>query len=112
MATSVKVCEAKQAIEDGAAELDMVISLGEAKAGHWDEVAKDIAAVISAAGKVPVKVILETAVLSPAEIVEVSLIAVEAGAAFVKTSSGFHGGGGAMEPAVRLMRRTVGRRSA
>lgn len=108
MATSVKADETRQAIADGAVEVDMVISLGDAKAARWDEVAKDIAAVITAAGKVPVKVILETALLSPGEIVEVSLIAVEAGAAFVKTSSGFHGAGGAMEPAVRLMRRTVG----
>ena len=108
MATSVKADEARQAIADGAAELDMVMSLGEAKAGHWDLVGKDIAAVIAAAGTVPVKVILETALLNPPEIVQASLVAMEAGAAFVKTSSGFHGAGGAMEQAVRLMRRTVG----
>ena len=65
MATSVKADEARQAVADGAAELDMVMSLGEARAGHWDLVAKDIAAVIAAAGKVPVKVILETALLAP-----------------------------------------------
>ncbi len=65
MASSVKADEARQAIADGAVELDMVMSLGEAKAGHWDLVAKDIAAVIAAAGKVPVKVILETALLGP-----------------------------------------------
>ena len=108
MASKVKADEARQAIADGAVELDMVMSLGEAKAGHWDLVAKDVEAVIAAAGKVPVKVILETALLSPEEIVQASLMAVDAGAAFVKTSSGFHGAGGAMEPAVRLMRRTVG----
>ena len=108
MATSVKVDEARQAVADGAAELDMVMSLGEARAGHWDLVAKDIAAVIAAAGNVPVKVILETAVLAPADVVQASLVAMDTGAAFVKTSSGFHGAGGAQEPAVRLMRRTVG----
>lgn len=108
MATSVKADEAKQAIADGAVEIDMVMSLGEARAGHWDLVAKDIGAVITAAGKVPVKVILETALMGPAEIVQASLVAMDAGAAFVKTSSGFHGAGGAMENAVRLMRRTVG----
>jgi deoxyribose-phosphate aldolase len=108
MATSVKADEARQAVADGATELDMVMSLGEAKAGHWDLVAGDIAAVIAAAGKLPVKVILETALLSPADIVQASLVAMETGAAFVKTSSGFHGAGGAMEDAVRLMRRTVG----
>ncbi len=108
MATSVKADEARQALADGAAELDMVMSLGEARAGHWDVVAKDIAAVIAVAGTVPVKVILETAVLSPADIVQASLVAMDTGAAFVKTSSGFHGAGGAMENAVRLMRRAAG----
>jgi deoxyribose-phosphate aldolase len=108
MATSVKADEARQALADGAAELDMVMSLGEARAGHWDVVAKDIAAVIAVAGTAPVKVILETAVLSPADIVQASLVAMDTGAAFVKTSSGFHGAGGAMENAVRLMRRAVG----
>ena len=108
MATSVKADEARQALADGAAELDMVMSLGEAKAGHWDLVAKDIAAVIAAAGNLPVKVILETALLAPAEVVQASLVVIGTGAAFVKTSSGFHGAGGAMENAVRLMRRTVG----
>ena len=77
MATSVKADEARQAVADGATELDMVMSLGEAKAGHWDLVAKDIAAVIAAAGKVPVKVILETALLAPAEIVQASLVAMD-----------------------------------
>lgn len=108
MATSVKADEARQAVADGATELDMVMSLGDAKAGHWDLVAKDIAAVVAAAGKVPVKAILETAVLAPADIVQASLVAMDSGVAFVKTSSGFHGGGGATEPAVRLMRRSVG----
>jgi deoxyribose-phosphate aldolase len=108
MATSVKADEARTAIADGAGELDVVISLGEARAGHWDQVAKDIAAVIAAAGTVPVKVILETALLSPADIVQATFMAMDAGAAFVKTSSGFHGAGGAMENAVRLMRRTAG----
>ena len=110
MATSVKADEAREAIADGATELDMVMSLGEAKAGHWDLVAKDIAEVIVAAGKLPVKVILETGLLAPADIVQASLVAMDAGAAFVKSSSGFHGGGGATEPAVRLMRRSVGTR--
>ncbi len=108
MATAAKADEARLAMADGAAELDMVMSLGEARAGHWDLVAKDIAAVITEAGKVPVKVILETALLSPEDIVQASLVAMDAGAAFVKTSSGFHGAGGATEPAVRLMRRAVG----
>ncbi len=59
--TAIKVEEARRAVGDGADELDMVMSIGEAKAGDWEEVAKDIAAVIAGAGKVPVKVILESA---------------------------------------------------
>ena len=108
MTTAIKAAEAVQAVSDGAGEVDMVMSLGDARAGDWDAVSKDMKMVIGAVGKVPVKVILETALLSPSDIVEASLIAMDAGAAFVKTSSGFHGGGGATEPAVRLMRRTVG----
>ncbi len=111
MVSAVKVDEARSAIGDGADELDMVMNIGEAKAGDWDEVAKDIAAVISGSGNVPVKVILETALLTPAEIVQACLVALDAGAQFVKTSSGFHGAGGATEPVVRLMRRTVGTRA-
>jgi deoxyribose-phosphate aldolase len=110
MATPVKADEVRQAVADGATDFDMVMSLGEAKAGHWDLVAQDIAAVIAAAGTLPVKVILETTLLAPAEIVQASLVAMDAGAAFVKTSSGFQGGGGATEPVVRLMRRSVGDR--
>jgi deoxyribose-phosphate aldolase len=111
MVSTIKVEEARRAIGDGADELDMVMSIGEAKAGNWDEVAKDIAAVIAGAGRIPVKVILETALLTPAEIVQACLVAIDVGAQFVKTSSGFHGAGGATEPVVRLMRRTVGTRA-
>jgi deoxyribose-phosphate aldolase len=108
MATPAKAFEAWQAVHDGAEELDMVMALGRAKAGEWDAVHDDIAAVVEAASGVPVKVILETILLEPLEIVEACLVAVEAGAEFVKTSTGFYPAGGAREAAVRLMRRAVG----
>ncbi|MFL5507588.1 MAG: deoxyribose-phosphate aldolase [Gemmatimonadales bacterium] len=108
MATAAKAFEAWQAVHDGADELDMVMSLGRAKAGEWDAVQDDIAAVVEAGAGTPVKVILETILLEPLEIVEACLVAIEAGAEFVKTSTGFHPAGGAREAAVRLMRRAVG----
>jgi deoxyribose-phosphate aldolase len=108
MATAAKAFEAWQAVHDGAGELDMVMALGRAKAGEWDAVRDDIAAVVEAASGVSVKVILETGLLEPLEIVKACLMAVEAGAQFVKTSTGFHAAGGATEAAVRLMRRAVG----
>ena len=107
MATKVKAFEARQAVEDGAQELDMVMAIGRAKSGEWDAVRDDVAAVVQAAGDVPVKVIIETIVLEPLEIVEACLVAIEAGARFVKTSTGFYMAGGARESAVWLMRRTV-----
>lgn len=108
MATKAKVFEARQAVEDGAQELDMVMAIGRAKSGDWDAVRDDAATVVQAAGDVPVKVIIETIVLEPLEIVEACLVAIEAGARFVKTSTGFYMAGGARESAVWLMRRAVG----
>ena len=109
MATRVKAFEARAAVEDGAQELDMVIALGRAKAGEWDAVRDDIAAVVDAAGTaVPVKAIVETILLEPLELVEACLAAKEAGARFVKTSTGFFPAGGARESSVWLMRRAVG----
>ena len=107
-APAAKACEAHRAVADGAAELDMVIALGHAKAGEWRAVEDDIRAVVGAAGSAPVKAILETAALTPAEIASACRAAVAAGAAFVKTSTGFHPSGGASVAAVRLMRETVG----
>lgn len=105
--TTVKVTESHQAIGDGATELDMVLQLGRLRSGLIDEVEADIAAVVGVAPSVPVKVILETALLTPAEIVAGCLAAERAGAAFVKTSTGF-AGRGASEDDIRLMRQTVG----
>ena len=103
----VKRAEAHRALLDGASELDMVMAIGRFKAGDLDYVREDIAAVVQAAPGRLVKVILETALLEPQEIALGCRIAREAGASFVKTSTGFSPGGATVE-AVALMRRVVG----
>lgn len=108
MATAAKAAETRIAVAAGATEIDMVISLGHAKAGQWEAVEDDIRAVVEAAGGAAVKAILETAALTPEETVRACEAARAAGAAFVKTSTGFHPAGGATVEAVRLMRATVG----
>lgn len=108
MATAAKAQETRLAVSAGAAEIDMVIALGAAKAAEWHAVEDDIRAVVEAAGPALVKAILETAALEPGEIAAASEAAVRAGAGFVKTSTGFHPTGGATAEAVALMRRTVG----
>ena len=108
----VKAAEAALAIEQGADEIDMVIDIGAAEAGRFGDVQADIAAVRASipAPKV-LKVIIESAALTDAEIIAVCQAAVAAGADFVKTSTGFHPAGGATVHAVRLMKRTVGDRA-
>lgn len=108
-ATPVKVFEAETALQDGASELDMVLNVGRLKAKDFDFVRRDICRVVETAKKrgALVKVILETGLLSDAEIVKACLLAKEAGAAFVKTSTGF-GPGGANPHHVALMKKTVG----
>jgi len=105
--TVAKVAESRQALDDGASELDMVLQIGRLRSGLLDEVEADIAAVVDVVGSLPVKVILETAFLTPDEIVAGCLAAERAGAVFVKTSTGF-AGRGASDEDVRLMRETVG----
>ncbi|MCS5514080.1 deoxyribose-phosphate aldolase [Curtobacterium flaccumfaciens pv. betae] len=105
--TAAKVAESLQALADGAFELDMVQNIGAAKSGDWQRVEQDVRAVVDAAGDTVVKVILETAFLTDDEIVTASRAAQTAGAAFVKTSTGFAGGGATAEH-IALMRRTVG----
>ncbi|MFQ8869942.1 MAG: deoxyribose-phosphate aldolase, partial [Varibaculum timonense] len=106
--TEVKKIETAQAISDGAQEVDMVVDLGAIKDGDWCTVQRDIAAVVQAAGaEVLVKVILETCLLTDEEIVQACECAQEAGADFVKTSTGFSQSG-ASTHAVELMRKTVG----
>jgi deoxyribose-phosphate aldolase len=106
--SAAKAAEAALAAEAGATELDMVISLGLAKAAEWDAVAEDVARVVRAAPGTAVKAILETAVLTPDEIVPACRAARQGGAEFVKTSTGFHPAGGATIDAVAAMRAAVG----
>lgn len=107
MSTGAKALEAALAVRDGAEEVDMVMNIGLAKAGAWSEVQADIAAVVLASKPALVKVILETCLLSNEEKVSACLAAKAAGAAFVKTSTGFSTGGATVED-IALMRRTVG----
>lgn len=106
--TEVKVFETKDAIKNGAKEVDMVMNVGALKSGDNAYVERDIAAVVVAAkGKALVKVILETCLLTDEEIVTACKVAQKAGANFVKTSTGFNAAG-ATEAHVALMRKTVG----
>jgi deoxyribose-phosphate aldolase len=105
--TRVKALEAQLAVEDGAQELDMVIALGALKDGQWEFVTKDIRAVVAEGHGSIVKVILETCLLSSEEIERASRAVVEAGADFVKTSTGFSQGGATAKD-VSLMRQVVG----
>ncbi|GAA1853224.1 deoxyribose-phosphate aldolase [Myceligenerans crystallogenes] len=110
-ASETKAAEAARSISDGADEVDMVIDVGAAKAGLFDDVRADIAAVRAAvpAGRV-LKVIIESGALTDEEIVAACEAAEAAGADFVKTSTGFHPTGGATLEAITLMARTVGGR--
>lgn len=107
MATGAKALEAALAVRDGAEEVDMVMNIGAAKAGDWTAVQADIAAVVLAAKPAIVKVIIETCLLSDEQKVNACLAAKAAGAAFVKTSTGFSTGGATPED-IALMRKTVG----
>src|ERR1700687_4762495 len=104
---SAKAFEAREAVRCGAREIDMVMNIGAIKAKEYELVLKDIAAVVQAVRPHPVKVILETSQLSNEEKAIGSALAKAAGAAFVKTSTGFGGGGATVED-VALMRRVVG----
>lgn len=106
--TETKVTEARQAIDDGATELDMVLNIGELRSGHNEYVNNDIRAVVETAqGKAIVKVILENAYLTDEEKALACQLCEQAGADFVKTSTGF-APGGATIPDLILMRATVG----
>jgi len=106
--SAVKAAEAAESVARGADEIDMVIDVGAAEEGRFDDVEADVRAVREATEGRVLKVIIESAALSDDEIVAVCRAAVAAGADFVKTSTGFHPAGGASEHAVRLMRQTVG----
>ncbi len=104
----LKAYEALRLVELGAGEIDMVIHIGALKAGDEAAVEADIRDVVTAAGpRVPVKAIIETVLLSRDEKIAAARIAKAAGAVYVKTSTGFAGGGATVED-VRLLRETVG----
>jgi len=105
--TNVKVAEARQQLAEGATELDMVINVGMLRSGRDRYVEDDIRAVVEAAERVPVKVILEAHHLSDEQIVQGSRLAVRAGAAFVKTGTGWAPTGATLHN-VRLIKSAVG----
>jgi deoxyribose-phosphate aldolase len=109
--SEIKALEAVKAVEYGAEELDMVINLSALKSGDYEFVKRDVAAVVDVkrlSGEIIVKVIIETAYLTDDEKIIACKLVKEAGADFVKTSTGFFGKGATIED-VRLMRQTVGR---
>ncbi len=105
--SAVKAFETKNAIENGAGEIDMLINVGELKDGNFDYVYEDIKAVVDAANGTLVKVIIETCLLTDEEKVKACELSLKAGADFVKTSTGFSTGGATVED-VQLMKNTVG----
>lgn len=107
MATEAKAFEANLAVRDGAKEIDMVINIGALKSGDHAVVRDDIRAVVLAAQPAHVKVIIETSLLNEDQKRIACALSVEAGAHFVKTSSGFNGGGATVAD-IHLMRAVVG----
>ena len=103
---SSKALASQQAKKAGADEVDMVMNLGGAKEGNWSLVEKDIAEVVKAVNPTPVKVILETCLLSEDQIRKACFAATQGGAKFVKTSTGFSKAGATIE-AVRLMKSSI-----
>jgi deoxyribose-phosphate aldolase len=109
--SDAKAREAELAVRAGAAELDMVMAIGLAKAGDWAAVERDVAAVVSASGSRPVKLIVETGLLDTVQKKRACESAVRAGAAFVKTCTGFATGAASVED-VALFRSVLGGRVA
>ncbi len=110
MLSKAKAYEAMEAVNVGATEVDMVIDIGALKDQNYDLVRDDIKGVVEASQGRVVKVILETCLLTKEEIVKVCELSVEAGADFVKTSTGFSTNGAVVED-VALMKQTVGTRA-
>ena len=109
MLTEAKAAETRLAVEAGADEVDMVVNVGWLLDGEYDAVRDDIAAVVKAADGKCVKVIIEACLLTDEQKVKACELSVEAGATFVKTSTGFSTGGATVAD-VALMRKTVGDR--
>lgn len=106
MSSASKAFETSDAIKAGAREIDMVINVGLLKSGDLVGLFEDIKAVVSAAAETPVKVIIETSLLTREEKIAASVVAAMAGATFVKTSTGFNGGGATVDD-VALMHQAV-----
>lgn len=100
--TEVKVFETRQAVAEGATEIDMVISLGSARNADYEAVGKEIAGVVAAAGHAVVKVIIECCLLSDEEKCRLVDVVAENGAGYVKTSTGFAASGASIEDVVLL----------
>ena len=107
MNSESKAFEASWCVKHGADEIDMVINIGAIKDQNWSLVKSDIQAVVRASAKAPVKVILETGLLTNEEKIQACQVCVEAGAHFVKTCTGFNVGAASVED-IQLMRKTVG----
>ncbi|WDV44267.1 deoxyribose-phosphate aldolase [Clostridiaceae bacterium M8S5] len=103
----VKAFESQDAVKNGADELDMVINIGALKEKNYDLVKRDIEAVVNAKGNAIVKVIIEACLLTDEEKIKACELSKEAGADYVKTSTGFSTGGATVED-IKLMRKTVG----
>lgn len=107
--SEVKADEATRAVDDGAREIDMVVPLGDVLDGNWGRVEADVVGVRDAIGRATLlKVIVESAALPDERLAEVCRRVVDAGADYVKTSTGFHPAGGASVEAVAAMRAAVG----
>jgi deoxyribose-phosphate aldolase len=107
--TSVKVFQAGEMVAAGCDEIDVVMNVARFLSGRMDEVQEDLRAVVKAAGSLPVKVIIEAAYLTPEQVQTASRIAVDVGAAFVKTGTGWAEKGATVED-VRLIKSVVGER--
>ncbi|WP_444499009.1 deoxyribose-phosphate aldolase [Veillonella seminalis] len=107
MTTAAKVAETKQAVADGASEIDMVINLGMVKNGHYANVVEEIKAIKAACGKKVLKVIIETCYLTEAEKIALCQAVTDGGADFIKTSTGF-GTAGATLDDVLLFKKHIG----
>ena len=105
--TAAKVTEARQALEDGASEVDMVVNISDVKNGRFDEVLAEIKAIKAAVGSKILKVIIETCYLTEQEKIKLCEIVTEAGADYIKTSTGFGTGGATLED-IRLFKAHIG----
>lgn len=104
---AVKEWETRQAIEDGASEVDMVVNLGDVKDGHFDKVTEEIRLLKKAAGNNILKVIIETCYLTEEEKIQLCKCVTEGGADFIKTSTGFGTAGATLED-IRLFKKHIG----